>query len=142
MRINLLIFLFRFILIALSSSSSDRFRMTEEKNVIIFGSNNPGIFFFRSANTHSQLDIEFEKAFSLFDKKLNVVFSILDLKEEIEMRIGSMLFIRPNDLPIIKIVDTRVEDVQTFKMSKEINSENILNFIYITLNIKDPRSDL
>ena len=140
MRLNLLIFQLCSTLFI--KSNEDVLKMSEDKNMKIFGSSNPGIFFFRNRIVDSHLDNEFRKAFSTFENKINLEFVMLDINEEIERPIARMLFIRPRDLPIIKIVDTRFDDVKTFVMTGEINSESILNFIKKTFEIKSFRNDL
>jgi hypothetical protein len=131
-----------FILVNSLVKSSNEFTISEGKNVVIFGSNKPGVYLFRSADSHSYLDSEFTDAFYSLKETLNVEFVISDMKEKIEKSTASVLKVMPKDLPVIKLYDTSVDEVKEFTMTEEINKNNIINFIKRCLNGESIRQDL
>jgi hypothetical protein len=122
--------------------SSNEFTISEEKNVIIFGNNKPGVYLFRSSDSQGHLDSEFTNAFYSIKETLNVEFVISDIKEKIEKSTASVLKVMPKDLPVIKLYDTSQDDVREFTMKEEINKSNIINFIKRSLKAESNREDL
>lgn len=135
---------FSLILILLTATlkSSNDLRISEQKNVIVFGSNKPGVYLFRRADNQSYLDTEFTDAFNSLREILEIEFVISDLKEEIERSTASVLKVMPKDLPVIKLYDTTQDEVKAFTMTGEINKNNIINFIKRSLKAEFAIQDL
>ena len=95
---------------------------------IVFGDNNPTICYFGEKGekwdaAEKLLDQIADKAMA---KKLKVTMT--EIKDGMGKRIAEYIGVKKADLPSIRIIDTRKE-LKKYIMEKEINEENILEFI-------------
>ena len=95
---------------------------------IVFGDNQPTICYFgvkgeKWDEAEKLLDKIADKA---MEKKLKVTMT--EIKEGMGRRIAEYIGVKEADLPSIRIIDTRKE-LKKYIMEKEINEENILEFI-------------
>ena len=95
---------------------------------IVFGDNQPTICYFgvkgeKWDEAEKLLDKIADKA---MEKKLKVTMT--EIKDGMGKRIAEYIGVKDADLPSIRIIDTRKE-MKKYIMEKEINEENILEFI-------------
>jgi len=71
-----------------------------------------------------------DSLFSTLAKKLKgrIQFVITDIKEGLETKLAEYIGITANDLPTVRIADTR-NDLLKYNMQGEVNESNILKFI-------------
>ena len=95
---------------------------------IVFGENQPTITYFgEKGDKWNEAEKLLEKiADKAMEKKLKVTMT--EIKEGMGKRIAEYIGVKKEDLPSIRILDTRRE-LKKYIMEKEINEENILEFI-------------
>ena len=95
---------------------------------IVFGENQPTITYFgEKGDKWNEAEKLLEKiADKAIEKKLKVTMT--EIKEGMGKRIAEYIGVKKEDLPSIRILDTRRE-LKKYIMEKEINEENILEFI-------------
>ena len=95
---------------------------------IVFGENQPTICYFgEKGEKWDEAEKLLEKiADKAMEKKLKVTMT--EIKEGMGKRIAEYIGVKKEDLPSIRILDTRRE-LKKYIMEKEINEENILEFI-------------
>ena len=95
---------------------------------IVFGDNQPTITYFgEKGDRWNEAEKLLEKiADKAMEKKLKVTMT--EIKEGMGKRIAEYIGVKKEDLPSIRILDTRRE-LKKYIMEKEINEENILEFI-------------
>ena len=95
---------------------------------IVFGDNQPTITYFgEKGDKWNEAEKLLEKiADKAMEKKLKVTMT--EIKEGMGKRIAEYIGVKKEDLPSIRILDTRRE-LKKYIMEKEINEENILEFI-------------
>ena len=95
---------------------------------IVFGDNHPTICYFgEKGEKWDEAEKLLEKiADKAMEKKLKVTMT--EIKDGMGKRIAEYIGVKKADLPSIRIIDTRKE-MKKYIMEKEINEENILEFI-------------
>ena len=95
---------------------------------IVFGDNQPTITYFgEKGDKWDEAEKLLEKiADKAIEKKLKVTMT--EIKDGMGKRIADYIGVKKADLPSIRIIDTRKE-MKKYIMEKEINEENILEFI-------------
>ena len=95
---------------------------------IVFGENQPTICYFgEKGEKWDEAEKLLEKiADKAIEKKLKVTMT--EIKEGMGKRIAEYIGVKKADLPSIRIIDTRKE-MKKYIMEKEINEENIMEFI-------------
>ena len=95
---------------------------------IVFGDNHPTICYFgEKGEKWDEAEKLLEKiADKAIEKKLKVTMT--EIKEGMGKRIAEYIGVKKADLPSIRIIDTRKE-MKKYIMEKEINEENIMEFI-------------
>lgn len=95
---------------------------------VIFGKNQPGLFLYRDKNSEKSKEYEeiMRKVAEKVKGKLQVVVS--DIKEGLESRLADYVGVKSEDLPSVRIADTRV-DLKKYIMQGEITVENINKFV-------------
>ena len=95
---------------------------------IVFGENQPTITYFgEKGDKWNEAEKLLEKiADKAIEKKLKVTMT--EIKDGMGKRIADYIGLKKTDLPSIRIIDTRKE-LKKYIMEKEINEENILEFI-------------
>jgi protein disulfide-isomerase A1 len=103
-------------------------KFDEKSAQLIFGKATPGIFLYRDNN--SEKTVEFDKLFSELSPKLKGKLQVIvtDIKEGLETRLAEYIGITANDLPTVRIHDTR-SDLKKYTMEGEINEQNVLKFV-------------
>ena len=95
---------------------------------IVFGENQPTITYFgEKGDKWNEAEKLLEKiADKAIEKKLKVTMT--EIKDGMGKRIADYIGVKKADLPSIRIIDTRKE-LKKYVLEKEINEENILEFI-------------
>ncbi len=110
--------------------SSPKFmKFGEEAANIIFNKNQSAIILF--ANDKFNKWDEYNKLMKNISDKINYKLKVIisDIKDLMSQKLAEYLNIKENDLPVIRIVDTKGEYTKKYKMNKDINEKNILEFI-------------
>ena len=110
--------------------SSPKFmKFGEEAANIIFNKNQSAIILF--ANDKFNKWDEYNKLMKNISDKINYKLKVIisDIKDLMSQKLAEYLNIKENDLPVIRIVDTKGEYTKKYKMNKDINEINILEFI-------------
>ena len=94
----------------------------------IFQKKNPALVLF-SSNATENWNYYINTMTQVSEKiKGKIILVMTDIKEGIAARLADYVGISEKDLPLVAILDTRV-DFKKYKMKGEINYENIINFI-------------
>ena len=94
----------------------------------IFQKKNPALVLF-SSNATENWNYYINTMTQVSEKiKGKIILVMTDIKEGIAARLADYVGIGEKDLPLVAILDTRV-DFKKYKMKGEINYENIINFI-------------
>ena len=103
-------------------------KFDEKAAQIIFGKALPAILLF--ASEKSEKWGEYEKLMKSVSEKLNGKLKVVltDIKEGIAARFAEYIGIKENELPSVRIADTRA-DFKKYNMEGEINEKNILKFV-------------
>ena len=110
--------------------SSPKFmKFGEEAANIIFNKNQSAIILFANdkLNKWDEYNTLMKNISDKINYKLKVIIS--DIKDLMSQKLAEYLNIKENDLPVIRIVDTKGEYTKKYKMNKDINEKNILEFI-------------
>ena len=110
--------------------SSPKFmKFGEEAANIIFNKNQSAIILFANDkfNKWDEYNTLMKNISDKINYKLKVIIS--DIKDLMSQKLAEYLNIKENDLPVIRIVDTKGEYTKKYKMNKDINEKNILEFI-------------
>ena len=101
----------------------------EEAANIIFNKNQSAIILF--ANDKFNKWDEYNKLMKNISDKINYKLKVIisDIKDLMSQKLAEYINIKENDLPVIRIVDTKGEYTKKYKMNKDINEINILEFI-------------
>jgi protein disulfide-isomerase A1 len=113
----------------LSANSSPLVMKFDEKAAqLVFGKATPGLFFYRDANSENtqELDNILRSVAKQVQGKIQVILT--DIKVGLETRLAEYIGVTANDLPSVRIHDTR-NDLKKFNMEGAITEENILNFL-------------
>ena len=103
-------------------------KFDEKAAQIIFGKALPAIMLY--ASEKSEKWGEYEKLMKNVSEKLNGKLKVVltDIKEGMAARLAEYIGIKENELPSVRIADTRA-DFKKYNMEGEINEKNILKFI-------------
>ena len=103
-------------------------KFDEKAAQIIFGKALPAIMLY--ASEKSEKWGEYEKLMRSVSDKLNGKLKVVltDIKEGMAARLAEYIGIKENDLPSVRIADTR-GDFKKYNMVGEINEKNILKFV-------------
>ena len=95
---------------------------------IIFGKSLPAIILY--ASEKSDKWSEYQKLLTSISEKLDskLIVVLTDIKEGIAARLAEFIGIKENELPTVRIADTR-GDIKKYNMEGEINEKNILKFV-------------
>ena len=110
-------------------SSPKLMKFDEKAANFIFYKKFPAIILF--ANEKSDNWKEYENLMRNISDKINYKLKsvITDIKNVIESKLAQKINIKENDLPAIRIVDTRGKYIKKYKMLGNLNENNILKFI-------------
>ena len=103
-------------------------KFDEKAAQIIFGKALPAIMLY--ASEKSEKWGEYEKLMKSVSEKLNGKLKVVltDIKEGMAARLAEYIGIKENELPSVRIADTR-GDFKKYNMEGEINEKNILKFV-------------
>ena len=103
-------------------------KFDEKAAQIIFGKALPAIMLY--ASEKSEKWGEYEKLMKTVSEKLNGKLKVVltDIKEGMAARLAEYIGIKENELPSVRIADTRA-DFKKYNMEGEINEKNILKFV-------------
>ena len=103
-------------------------KFDEKAAQIIFGKALPAIMLY--ASEKSEKWGEYEKLMKSVSEKLNGKLKVVltDIKEGMAARLAEYIGIKENELPSVRIADTRA-DFKKYNMEGEINEKNILKFV-------------
>ena len=103
-------------------------KFDEKAAQIIFGKALPAIMLY--ASEKSEKWGEYEKLMRTISDKLNGKLKVVltDIKEGMAARLAEYIGIKENELPSVRIADTR-GDFKKYNMEGEINEKNILKFV-------------
>ena len=103
-------------------------KFDEKAAQIIFGKALPAIMLY--ASEKSEKWGEYEKLMRTISEKLNGKLKVVltDIKEGMAARLAEYIGIKENELPSVRIADTR-GDFKKYNMEGEINEKNILKFV-------------
>ena len=109
-------------------SSPKIMKFDEKAAQIIFGKAIPAIMLY--ASEKSDKWNEYKKLMESVSDKINGKLKVVltDIKEGMASRLAEYIGVKENDLPSVRIADTRV-DLKKYNMEGEINEKNILKFI-------------
>lgn len=97
----------------------------------IFIKKKPSLFLFRNKqdNRTEYEEIKLETISYMYNKELNIV--ITDIDDKYSYKLSNLLGISNDDLPSIRLIDFKGHDneMRTFYFSREITSDNILDFV-------------
>ena len=109
----------------------------EKSAQLVFGKNTPGLFLYRDKNAENteSLDKTVKELAQKLKGKIQVV--ITDIKEGLETRLAEYIGIKSEDLPTVRIHDTR-QDLKKYTLAQDLTSENISKFVedWIAGNLK------
>ena len=96
---------------------------------IIFGKNHPTITYFGYKG--KKWDAAEKLMEKIVDKAMekNLKVTMSEIKEGMGKKIAEFIGLKKSELPTIRIIDTREKEVKKYIMEKEINEENIIEFI-------------
>jgi len=109
-------------------SSPTVMKFDEKSAQHIFGKSQPALFLYRDKN--SEHTSKLDQIFTNVAKKLKgrIQSVITDIKEGLESRLAEYIGVTSNDLPSVRIADTR-SDLTKFNMQGDITEESILKFV-------------
>ena len=101
----------------------------EKAAQIIFGKGYPAIILY--ASEKSEKYSEYGKILKTLSEKLQGKLKVVltDIKEGMAERLAEFIGIKDEDLPSVRIADTRNNDFKKYNMKDEINLENIIKFV-------------
>lgn len=96
---------------------------------IIFGKNQPTITYFGEKGKHwDEVEKIFEKIVDkIIEKKLKVTMT--EINGGMGRKIAEYIGLKKSQIPSIRIIDTRYKEMKKYILDKEINEENILEFV-------------
>jgi len=111
-----------------SNASPTVMKFDEKSAQLIFGKSTPGLFLYRDSNSENTaaLDAVFNAVAKRVKGKLQSV--VTDIKVGLETRLAEYIGVTAQDLPSVRIADTRSE-LTKYNMQGEITEENILQFV-------------
>lgn len=113
----------------IAANSSPLVMKFDEKSAqLVFGKATPGIFLYRDSN--SENTVEFDNIMRSVAKKVQGKIKVIltDIKVGLETRLAEYIGVTANDLPSVRIHDTR-NDLKKYNMEGPITEENILKFV-------------
>ena len=110
-------------------SSPKLMKFDEKAANIIFNKNQSALILFadEKSNKWNEYKILMKNISDKLNYKIKVV--ITDIKDSISAILAENINIKENELPTIRIVDTKGNYIKKYKMNGEINEKNILEFI-------------
>jgi hypothetical protein len=110
-------------------SSPKLMKFGEKAADIIFNKNQSAIILF--ANEKSNEWNEYNELMKKISDKINYKLKVImsDIKDLMSQKLAEYLNIKENDLPLIRIVDTKGNYTKKYKMNEDLNEKNILEFI-------------
>ena len=104
-------------------------KFDEKTAQIIFGKGLPAIILYASEKSEKNSEYKdlLKSVSEKIEGKLKVVLT--DIKEGMAERLAEFIGIKEEDLPSVRIADTRNNDFKKYNMQGEINLANILKFI-------------
>jgi len=102
----------------------------DEKGIkVVFHKNKPALFFF--ADPEDKKYDDYENLLNKIHPKIftDVKIVLLNNKEGEEKRISDYIGVNDTDLPCVKIIHSYDFRVRKYSLKKEINEENIINFV-------------
>ncbi len=110
-------------------SSPKLMKFDEKAANIIFNKNQSALILFadEKSNKWNEYKILMKNISDKLNYKIKVV--ITDIKDSISAILAENINIKENELPSIRIVDTKGNYIKKYKMNGEINESNILEFI-------------
>ncbi len=104
-------------------------KFDEKAANIIFNKNQSALILFadEKSNKWNEYKILMKNISDKLNYKIKVV--ITDIKDSISAILAENINIKENELPSIRIVDTKGNYIKKYKMNGEINESNILEFI-------------
>ena len=111
-----------------SKSSPTVMKFDEKCAQLIFGKATPGLFLYydRNASSASTLESMLNEVATQVKDKIQVVAT--GITEGLETRLAEYIGITAEDLPSVRIADTR-SDLKKFNLEGEVNAQNILKFV-------------
>ena len=110
-------------------SSPKVMKFGEKAADVVFNKNQSAILLF--ANEKSNEWNEYNELMKKISDKINYKLKVIisDMKDLMSQKLAEYLNIKENDLPVIRIVDTKGDYTKKYKMDEDINEKNILEFI-------------
>ena len=110
-------------------SSPKLMKFGEKAADIVFNKNQSAIILF--ANEKSNEWNEYNELMKKISDKINYKLKVIisDIKDLMSQKLAEYLNIKENDLPLIRIVDTKGNYTKKYKMNEDLNEKNILEFI-------------
>ena len=102
----------------------------DEKGIkIVFQKSKPSLFFF--ADPEDKKYDDYEELLNKIQPRIfpYVKIVLLNNKEGEEKRISDFIGVKDSDLPCVKIIHSHEFRVRKYSLKKEINEENIINFV-------------
>ena len=96
---------------------------------IIFGKNQPTIIYFGEKGKQLKEAEKLMEKIAGYALEKNLKVTMTDFNEGIGKRIAEFIGLKKYELPTIIIIDTREKEMKKYIMEKEINEENIIQFI-------------
>lgn len=102
--------------------------LDEEATKTIFNSYSVGLFIFVDGTSEAQQKniLYFYRAARNLKKAIHMV--VAEFHSHFGRQVADVLKLQAEDLPKVYIIDSRKEDIQIYKMDKEINEQNIFDF--------------
>jgi len=94
---------------------------------LIFGKSTPGLFLYRDSKADNTAELD-EILKSVAQKVQGIKVVITDIKQGLETRLAEYIGVTPNDLPTVRIHDTRV-DLKKYNLEGAITEESVLKFV-------------
>ena len=103
-------------------------KFNEKASQLIFGQNKPALFLYVDPNYkhYHSLKKLFQNIAEQVKDKLQVI--ITGVKEGLETKLAEYIGVSENELPCVKIADTR-NMIKKYNMEGEINEKNVLKFV-------------
>ena len=99
----------------------------EKAAEIIFGRSKTGIFLYRDAKKHANLDVIIREVATKYKGKLLTIAT--GIEQEMEEKLAEYIGITASDLPTVRIHEVHEEGVKKYSLKGEINLENINFFV-------------
>jgi protein disulfide-isomerase A1 len=103
--------------------------LNKEAADTIFNKYSAGVFLFYNNEDLSQKKFIFPFTKASKNLKYSIHIVIAEFQSQMGIQVAEILKLEKDECPKVYIIDSRKEEIQLYKLNKEINEENIYNFV-------------